>query len=172
MIKWNPFSHGSKNYELTHLWPEIWVYTQEAKGDKLAIVYNIQIIYSLHCFTKKKELDADATLDYSDTRETRTFCFDRYDYSFLLPEILRRLEKGYVYHTGKKNFMRIDKDENEEYEVFFVVNKSKLAGIDIQLYINSAYLRTRGKSPKAGKIKFSVVAFNTMNNKPIKVYRR
>jgi hypothetical protein len=172
MIKWNDFTLSGKDYPLSHLWPEIWTYTQAPKGDKPGINYNIRVIYSLHCFTKKIAIGDDENLKYSDDRETRTFCFDRYKSSLLLPEIIKRLGEGYVYNTDRQNFMRISDGILKGYEVYFTALKSKEPTVDIQLYISSAYLRTRGYSPKAGKIRFSVIAKKIKNNEKIKVHRR
>jgi len=165
MIYWNDFINAGVTYTLKHLHPEIWEFTQAAKGDKPAIVYKIKIIYSLHCFTVKDGTDRP----YSDNRETRNFCFDRYEDSKELPKIIKSLGSGYVYHTGRQNFLRIQ-GVDKEYEVFFTVTKTK--EVDLQIYIQSAYSRTRGHSPKAGKIRFSVIAHNTLTGKKIKPPRR
>lgn len=167
MIYWNDFVHDGKAYPLNHLHPEIWEFKQAAKGDKPERVYRTRIIYSLHTFAEEK-----GCLPYSDNRETRSFCFDRYKDSFMLPKIIKSIGKGYVFHTGRDNFLRIDTGEAQEYEVFFTVLKSKEKDVDLQIYIQSAYLRTKGHSPRAGKIRFSVISFNVMNNKKIKPHRR
>ncbi len=143
-----------------------------AKGDKPAQTYRIRIIYSLHCFTVMYQNSNDPALNYSDNRETRTFSYERYQLSFQLPKIIKTLEQGFVYHTGKRNFLRIDNANGEQLEVFFTVQKSKESELDLQLYVQSAYVRTKGNSPKAGKIRFAIVAYNTLNNKPIKPHRR
>jgi len=166
MIYWNDFVHDGITYPLGHLHPEIWEFKQASKGDKPEIVYKILIIYSLHCFTVK----GGTKLPYSDNRETRNFCFKRYEDSKMLPEIIKALGAGYVYHTGRQNFLRIDQGAAKEYEVFFTVTRTQNA--DLQIYIQSAYLRTRGHSPVAGKIRFAVIAHNTQKGKKIKPPRR
>lgn len=168
MIYWNNFLHNGVAYPLNHLHPELWVFTQPAKGDKPAINYTIRVIYSLHTFTTKEVGDRP----YSDNRETRNFCFNRYDDSKVLPQVIKAIGNGYVFHTGRDNFLRIDQGLDTEYEVFFTAIKSKEKNADIQLYIQSAYLRTRGDTPRAGKIRFSVIAFNIMRGKKIKPHRR
>ncbi|PKH88314.1 hypothetical protein [Colwellia sp. Bg11-28] len=166
MIYWNDFVCDGITYPLKHLHPEIWEFTQAAKGDKPEKVYKIRIIYSLHCFTVK----GGTKLPYSDNRETRSFCFTRYEDSKMLPEIIKTLEAGYVYHTGRQNFLRIDQGTAKEYEVFFTVTRTQ--GVDLQIYIQSAYLRTRGHTPKAGKIRFAIIAYNTLIGKKISPPRR
>lgn len=171
MIYWKSFQHQGNEFSLEHLHPKIWLYEQAATDTKPAIPYRIRVIYSLHCFTVMRD-ETKPKLDYSDDREIRTFCFDRYEWSKLLNEVIENLDEGHVYHTGRQNFLRIRSTSGSEYEVFFTLMKSKEKGVDLQLYVQSAYLRTRGSSPKAGKIRFSVIAYNTKANKPIKVHKR
>jgi hypothetical protein len=173
MIHWKPFIHDGREYELSHLHPETWAFEQAATDKNPARIYKIRIIYSLHCFTTKKlENNNDISLNYSDSRELRTFCFARHTASYQLQSIIRGLGNGYVFHTGEQNFLRIDNGAGEKYEVFFVVTRSRERDLDLQLYVQSSYVRTRGSSPKAGKIRFSVVAYNTLQNKKIKPPRR
>ena len=171
MIYWSPFHYQNIEYDLSHLHPMRWTLTQPAINGKPEKNYRFSVVFSLHTFTQSFEDRHDRELSYSDARETRAFCFNRYQDSFELPEIIQRLDQGYVFHTGKQNFLRIDKD-NGTYEVYFVVKRSKLPDIDLDIYVQSSYKRTKGNSPKAGKIKFTVVAYNTMNNRPIKPPRR
>jgi len=171
MIKWEAFSCNGKVYDLSHLWPDLWNYEQPSINNKPAKFYSIRIIYSLHCFTKGKEENHDPLLNYADARETRTFCLNRHNQSYGLPEIIKNIGNGYVLHTGKRNYLRVDIG-NAQYEVYFSVTRSDEKGVNLQLYVQSAYIRTHGGQPNAGKIKFSVVAFNTLNNKPIKPSRR
>jgi len=172
MINWLPFNGGGINYDLTHLWPEVWVYTHVGVNGKPDLVYRIRIIYSLHTFTKGLEPNHDVAFNYADARESRTFCPDRYNKSLQLPKIMKNLDRGHIFHTNSQNFMRIDNGAGLSYEVFFTVQRSSEVDNDLNIYVQSSYDRTRGNSPKAGKIKFSVIAYNTLHNKPIKVYRR
>lgn len=171
MIYWKVFRFQEKEFSLEHLHPRIWLYEQAATDTKPAIPYRVRVIFSLHCFTVMRD-ETKPDLDYSDDRETRTFCFDRYEWSKLLNEIIDTLGEGYVYHTGRQNFLRVRSASGVDYEVFFTLMKSSEKGIDLQLYVQSAYLRTRGNTPKAGKIRFSVIAHNTKANKPINVHKR
>ena len=171
MVEWEAFSHNEVTYDLSHLWPVLWLYEQPATKNKQARIYRIRIIYSLHCFTKGKEDHHDPLLSYADAREARTFCVDRHNQSYALPDVIKNIGNGYVLHTGHLNYLRVDIG-NSQYEVYFSVTRSNEEGADLQIYVQSAYIRTRGGQPKAGKIRFSVIAFNTLNNKPIKPPRR
>jgi glycerol-3-phosphate cytidylyltransferase-like family protein len=68
-----------------------------------------------------------------------------------------------VFHTGHQNFLRINKADGV-YEVYFTVRRSKDVNFDLEIYVQSAYKRTKGKSPNAGKIRFYMVAYNTLHN--------
>jgi hypothetical protein len=171
MIEWKAFSHCGETYDLSHLWPDLWNYEQPANKNKQAKIYRIKITYSLHCFTKGKEDHHDPLLGYADARETRTFCVDRHKHSYGLPEIIRNIGNGYVLHTGHRNFLRVDIG-NSQYEVYFSITRSTENEVDLHIYVQSAYVRTHGGRPKAGKIRFTVIAFNTLHNKPIKPIRR
>tara|TARA_R110001606_G_C15400859_1_gene652970 strand:+ start:1052 stop:1504 length:453 start_codon:yes stop_codon:yes gene_type:complete len=148
-----------------------WVLIQEARGGNPERTYRIETIFSLHTFTRSKEAHHDDDLSYSDSREQRTFCFERYKDSKHLPAIIRDMGMGYVQHTGHQNFLRIDTSHGT-YEIYFVVRRSKKSEFDLEIFVQSAYARSKGNSPKAGKIKFYVVAYNTLHNKPIKPPRR
>ncbi|MDH5302139.1 MAG: hypothetical protein OEW58_12330 [Gammaproteobacteria bacterium] len=173
MIYWQPFEYKGEVYSLGHLHPELWTFCQVKQGKNDA-VYRIQVTYSLHTFTKGLREEHSEDLAYSDNKEIRTFCFNRYEWSHSLPGAIKGLDQGYVYSTGKRNFLRIPKGDGSagEYEIFFTLTKASAQGVDLNLYVSSAYYRTYGSAPKAGKIRFGIAAFNIMHNKPIKVHRR
>jgi hypothetical protein len=171
LIYWEEFNYKGKAYSLEHLHPIKWTLTQAATQGKPERSYRFSVIFSLHTFTQKREDDHDPELAYSDPKETRTFCFHRHKASLQLQDVIFNLEKGYVFHTGHQNFLRIDKADGV-YEVYFTVRRSKHAGFDLEIYVQSAYKRTKGDSPNAGKIRFYVVAYNTLHNKPIKPPKR
>ena len=171
-IKWNEFEHENKNYKLDHLWPETVTFTVPAKGDLPEKNYRVQIIYSLHCFTRGMKDTDCATLKYSDSKEDRTFCFDRYDYSFHLPKIIRALNEGYVFHTNHSSYLRLDNNGPNHYEVHFTLSRTKQKEADLLLRVNSAFERTKGQTQKAGKVKFNILLKNTLLNKKTKPYKR
>ncbi|QLJ07234.1 heat-shock protein [Pseudoalteromonas sp. JSTW] len=153
---------------------------QEGKGGKSAKTYDFIIEYGLHCFTKgpnkhKGETlaDYDPALYYSDSRETRIFCFNRRALSFGLPDIVKAIDTKKCFHTGKGNFFIIElPNENnqlEEYEVYFNVARS---GAKLRLFVESAFIRDNeheSSQPKKKKINFFVIAYNRQINKNIKV---
>lgn len=154
---------------------------QTVSGDKPEKRYKFIIEFGLHCFTKapnekKNEKLSDFPSDryYSDSRETRIFCFDRHKLSFGLPEIARSLANRQCYHTGKGNFFLIEfinsNGQKEEYEVYFNVTRTTVKGL-LRLFITSAYIRDdehEGSQPEKKKINFFVIAHKIQINQKIK----
>lgn len=176
MIWWRPFNHQGKVYDLTHLHPRTVVYEQAAKGDKPSHRYTVEVIFGLHCFTRRIEVanPPDAALIYADNREPRVFDFRRYQLSRLLPDIIEDLPHGKCYHTGKGNFFSIEITEENgqrvEYNVFFAASRSSRKGV-INLFVQSAYIRDPQfamNRPDKRPIGFYVILFNTLNNRLIK----
>ncbi len=177
MIKWRPFFYKDKTYDLSHLHPFEMTLLQSASNDKPAREYQFVVSFGLHSFTRKV-IDSeknDPALHYKDSRETRVFCFHRYEHSKYLPTIIKTVEKRKCYHTGHSNYFIIELITQEknivEYEVYFAVSKSGQQKGKLNLFIQSAYTRDeihkRGQ-PKKKPIRFQIIAFNTLIGKPIK----
>ncbi|PLY11754.1 MAG: hypothetical protein C0631_18995 [Sedimenticola sp.] len=176
-MKWRPFTYQGTTYDLSHLHPFEWTYVLPATGDKPARHYPFVVTFSLHTFTKGIEDRAyvDTELLYSDSREEREFDFDRYELSKRLPEIVQSLGTRKCRHAQGGNFFTIDLiDEggaSRSYEVYFTASRSGKRQGRLNLFIQSAYERTRnhGARPESKPpIRFHVIAHNTLNNKPIK----
>ncbi len=157
-MKWKAFKHGGLEYSLDHLHPHIVSYTQPEKDGNPARVYRVLVKYSLHCFAIRAEPEHDPSLRYSDNRETRTFCFDRYQQSFLLPAIMSQLDKGHIYHTAHETFLRVDTELGGKYEVYFNATKTT-EDADALLFVQSAYIREVPQTKKHGKIKLWPLLF-------------
>jgi len=174
MIKWGEFTHKENTYSLKHVHPFEHEFIVPSVGGKPEIKYKIKIRFGLHCFTRGKKGTEDPLLFYKDNRECRIFCFDRYELSKRLRIIVTELLDRKCYHTGKSNYFTvdlIDKDGKEVgYEVYFIVSKCTNEKGVLNLYIQSAYPRTRNISTKKKKpIKFKIIAYNTMTGKDIKL---
>jgi hypothetical protein len=171
-MKWQPFLRQNISYDLAHLHPKYITYEQPSKTDKPATQYRVKVSFSMHCFTRglKEGERPDRTMLYSDTRETRVFDFQRYELSKLLPEIIENLTNRKCYHTGKGNFFTVeligDLGQRLEYDVFFAASRSG----GLALFVQSAYVRDaqHGSRPRAKPIRFEVILYNTLHNKPIK----
>lgn len=176
-MRWKPFQLQGTIYDLSHLNPRTHQYRQAAKGDKPERLYTVEIIFSLHCFTRRCA-DGEMPgrrLDYSDDRETRQFDFQRYELSRRLPAIVEGLQQRRCYHTGKGNFFSVEiinEDQTvTEYDIFFAASRSTRKGV-INLFVQSAYVRDdehNSNRPHRKPISFDVILFNTLNNKPITI---
>jgi hypothetical protein len=155
-------------------------FVQDPEPGKKEKRYKFIIEFSFHCFTRgpnkhkgEKLEDVDSSLHYSDSRDKRIWCFDRYKLSFFLPDIARGVSQKKCYNTGKGNFFLIDLVESDgsisEYEVYFKVTRAG-KGV-LRLYVESAYIRDAehgSAQPKKKKIRFFVIAYNVQKKKPIK----
>ena len=116
------FVFNGENYELSHLNTFLHKFIQEAKGNNPERVYECIIEFSHHCFTKSpnshtgENLDSyPADLHYVTSKETRVFCFERYDLSFKLPNLIRDL------HTLKCFFSK----DNKKFLTFKILNRNE-----------------------------------------------
>lgn len=165
-MKWNNFYYSGKEYDLSHLHPFQW----QLEG------YKFSVLFSMHCFTKKPLLDEphDETLYYHGPKEKdRVFCFDRYELSQQLPNIIRRLNERPCWHTHHGSFFTIElqssKGETKDYEVYFDVFKSGSGWMTLQ--IKSAYIRDtihKTARPRKRRIRFSVIAKNRAVGKKLR----
>ncbi len=175
-MKWKPFTYQGTVYDLSHLHPFEWTCVQEAKNSKPERRYYFDVKFSIHCFTKNIESTEkfEPELHYNDSRETRYICFDRYEQSKILPEIITSLHNRKCLHTGHGNYLTIELQEGDNepqsYEIYFTMSQSSKKG-KMNLFINSAYVRDRehGKPLKKKPIRFYVIAYNTLTNKKIRV---
>lgn len=178
---WNDFYHKGKNYSLGHLSEFQWTYTQAAQGSNPERSYKFIVEFGLHCFTYGPNKNKGETfeslpkdLHYSDSRETRAFCFKRWKLSLNLPRIAKEISCKSCFNTGKGNFFTIELiDEatgrTQEYEVYFKVTRVR-KGL-LRLFVQSAYIRDQEHNtaqPKKKKIGFFIIANNIQKNKPIK----
>lgn len=172
-IWWKPFTFEEQEYDLRHLHPYIITQSIEAKGKNPRREFRLNVSYSLHCFTRNpkdgEEISDD--LAYSDSREKRIFCFERWELSMKLPEIVRTLQQRRCLHTESEEFVTIEvvhKGRTFDYAVFFTVSKARKAeGAEINLFINSAHERFNELVYKK-PISFNIILINKYLNKGIK----
>lgn len=178
MIEWKPFVHEGITYDLSHLHPFVHTFEQPAKGGQPARAYQVQVIFSLHCFTHEADGSEDVTgpLGYADSRETRIFDFARYEQSKLLRDIVAALPTSPCFHTNHGNFFTVKSlnpatGQEETYEVYFTASRSSSKAAPLNLFVQSAYVRDRlhVNKPARKKIGVFVILHNTLNGRPIKV---
>lgn len=178
MIAWKPFTHEGASYDLSHLHPFVHTFEQAEQAGKPARSYPVQVIFSLHCFTRGADgiEDSKGPLGYADSRETRIFDFGRYAQSRQLPEIVRALPTSPCYHTNHGNFFTVRllnpaTGQEDTYEVYFTASRSSSKAVPLNLFVQSAYVRDRlhANRPSRKKIGFFVILHNILNGRPIKV---
>jgi hypothetical protein len=175
MIHWKPFEFDGVIYDLAHLHPRSLVYQQAATGGKPEREYKVDVIFSLHCFTRgiKPDEKPHQSLLYADSRERRIFDFERYALSNRLPQIVEELYRGKCYHTERGNFFVVEvlteQGKKLDYEVYFKASRAATKGV-VNLVVQSAYVRDviHSNRPKWKQISFMVILFNVSNKKPIK----
>ena len=174
-MRWTPFKFQGKVYDLNHLYPMRVKYLQPAKGAKPEHEYQVDIIFSSHCFTRGYAPGESASpeLLFSHDGETRVFDLTRHALSFHLPAIVEGLPARKCYHTEFGNFFVLELVTGVtsiEYEVFFKAYKATRRG-PVTRTVQSAYVRDKDHKkdkPRGKPIGFHVILFNTLNNKPIK----
>jgi hypothetical protein len=168
-LKWKPFELGDKSYDLSHLDPFSVEFVVEAKDGKPAQSYQIEIEFSMHCFTREIRSGDfySSAFEYSDSREARLFDEDRYQLSKRLPEIVRNVPRRKVFHGKDGNFCTVEKIPAEngarflDYEVFFKISRSRDV---LNLYVQSGYIPEDAKPLDRSKpVKFSTSAFKVRN---------
>lgn len=173
-MNWKAFRHEEQVYDLGHLNEFAYDLVVPAKDDKPAQTYRLNVMFSIHCFTRgpKKDESVPVALAYSDSRETRIFDFERYEQSKALRGIIETLNERKCFHDRHGSFYVFEMQDAEGrktyYSVFFSVSKSgQKAGLN--LYVTSAH--TRPESPYATNLKpirFSVIVHNVWTGKGVK----
>lgn len=175
MIRWAPFNYAGQTYALDHLHPRRITFVQPATANRPMLVYAVQVIYSLHCFTRKPKDGerTDSAMHYADARETRVFDFARYELSKQLPTVIEQLIDRKCFHSGRGNFFVVElttvAGEKAEYEIYFEASRAATKGI-VNLYVQSAYVRDRQHAdsrPKRKPIRFQIILHNVSTGKPI-----
>lgn len=172
---WDEHEQDGESYCLRHLHPFEWKSIQPGTKDKPDRNYLFDVKFSIHCFTRDPYSNEHIHESqwYSDSRESRVFCRERYLLSHQLPEIIRSTDKHKVLNTKKGNFLTIEVIDEEgnarDYHVYFSVSRSSKKKGFLNLYVQSAYPEDTGNRPKHLKpIGLYVIAFNTLTKKPIK----
>lgn len=177
-MKWKLFKYGGKTYDLSHLDSFSWIYEVMHGSDQQASKkYSINVNFSMHCFTKQPlhdQASCNSDLFYKEPKEdNRIFCFERYELSKKLPEIIKNLDHRNCWHTHHGHFFTIDlldqSGDSREYEIYFDVHKSNRGWLT--LVVKSAYVRDQKHGttqPRKRKIRFSVIVKNKYENKKLR----
>jgi hypothetical protein len=132
-VKWQAFVHDGTTYDLAHLHPRTLQFVRVAQGKEPSVEYQVDVIFSLHCFSDKVVPDTDPKLLYSDSRETRMFDFERYVLSKQLPAIVESFSQRKCFQTDRSDFVTVEVIREDatiaNYHVYFTVSKATTKGI-------------------------------------------
>lgn len=173
-MEWKDFEYQGDVYRLNHLHPLTFDLSIPASMGKPAQSYKINVIFSLHCFSRaaRQGEAIPPELAYSDSRETRIFDPERHRHSLVLPDIVKTLAEKQCFHDSHGNFYvfeMVEEDGSTQYySVFFTLSKAgKRAGLN--LFISSAHMRdARPYAHRVKPIRFRVLVHNTWAGKPVR----
>jgi hypothetical protein len=170
LIKFPAFTHAGTVYDLSHLDPSVVQYVQPGTGEDAAKVYNVNVIYTQHCFTRDiPHGDYDKALTCKDGREVRLFDVSRWELSKRLPGIVRALTERPCRHANENNFVTVEAITGDgdvvEYDIFFVASKAMRPGF-INLIIQSAYIREQKQTGK--RVSFLNILFSVVSGKKLR----
>lgn len=138
---WAPFSYKGLIYDLSHL-NEI---TVEVKDSSCA-TRKIAVTFADHCFTRDRKSDEEREklLDYPGcSRDDGIFCFRRYEFSKLLPEMIPDVVKGDVWNVQDDRCACVPTiDQNGQcvlYGIIFSLEKVKGLPVKLHMRVRSAY---------------------------------
>ena len=148
--------------DISHLAPCIVEYNvpADSKNNRPSRCYRVQVKYSDHCYTTKKE----------GSNTERIFNQQRYDLSKKLPFIIQNLLTLQCSFANGVNYYTINiTEDNQEYEVYFELYKAKGTG-SLHLIVHSAYVcdvERQKNRPKWESVRFSVILYSTLMGKKL-----
>jgi hypothetical protein len=165
LIQWQDHTpRAGECYSLKHLHPFELMHEMPALNNLSAVAVRIFVAFGLHAFTRDVEAQDRVEDRYSDNRETRCFCHERYKHSFRLPTIVREIptcRKLYFSRsfTGLVNYATFETAEGKTYAVYFDVMLYRKRGPNtVLMTIKSAYEHSDAKRDTTeGRIRFNVL---------------
>jgi hypothetical protein len=138
-MSWGTLNIAGVNYSLTHLDSRIIDVTPKAPRSP---TYRVLVSYGCHCFARDlKPGDPVSHHVADDGGRTRCFCVDRAAYSAHLPRIIRAAQQGQAYFSQDHNMVLVERLPGvvAPYAIFFNVRRSRQKGVDVNLFVASAY---------------------------------
>lgn len=171
VAKWRPFiDSNGQTYDLSHLDAHEATYSDIRNGK--TETYTFVVSYSFHCFAKDypHQTEAEkASLMYHTLKESRPFCFVRYELS---KKYLRQIvdafgdKKTRIGHAGYGSYATVTINTEEEGQViYFVPFKMYREKKLMRIHITSAY--PEDVMPKLDKVNFFNIAKNFRLGKPL-----
>lgn len=140
----------------------------------------IDVRFSNHCFSETfvAALHDETAVPVWDGPRRRVFCPIRYGLSQALLHILKGLPTAHVYQTPEANFLRIGVRNDGgagDYRVFFRVKRGADAGVDLKLFVESAYSPEPAQAlaiAHMSKVRFAVLIDKTLKGEKLKFHRK
>lgn len=162
--KWSSFTDSNgKVYDLSHLDAHEATYSDIRNGKKET--YTFIVSYSFHCFAKDyphQSEEEKASLMYHAPKESRPFCFIRYELSKkYLRQIIDALgdKQTRIGHAGYGSYATVTINTKEEGQIiYFVPFKMYREKKLMRIHITSAY--PEDVRPKLDKVNFFNIAKN------------
>lgn len=125
-----------------------------------------RVSFGLHTFTRDW-LDTDP-LDHKMIAdgEVRCFCPTRHQLSLDLPAILQAACGGNAHFCKGRNYLLVRQVDGEPYAIFFDVEKARQKGVDVMVFVDSAYMKPN-LPKKIPAIGFAKLLEKTAKGEPI-----
>jgi hypothetical protein len=101
----------------------------------------VLVSYGLHCFARELQPGDHPDFHIPDNGKFRCMCPSRTALSKNLPGIIRAAAKGLAFFSQDKNMLLVEELDGRlgPYAVFFNVRKSRKRGLDVVMFVASAY---------------------------------
>lgn len=168
-IHWKDHVAGrGERFSLEHLHPFMRELALPASRSHESHLVQLHVSSGLHTFTRATLGTDSPRNSYTDNREVRTFCRERYERSFALPAIFRTIESrrcefARSFH-GTVNYVVVESSPGDRYAAFFDLRRITRPGASaVHLMVQPAYVLDRDKpSPGTGRIHFNALLGHTL----------
>jgi hypothetical protein len=137
-MSWGKPVIGGVERDLTHLDSAVMTVTSPLPG---AAAIRVLVTFGCHCFAR--DLQAGDPVDHHipDGLVPRCFCLDRYANSTHLWRIIRGAAGGLAFFSQDSNMLLVERLPGliGPYAIAFNVRKSSARGIDVAMFVASAY---------------------------------
>lgn len=166
-MEWRPKRIAGRVYDLNHLHPFLLEVKPKAEN---APTYVVRVSFGLHCFTRGLMADDGLDLYVRHDRELRCFCFERYELSKELADMIRYAAGGRAYFGEKANFLIVESvsKANAPYVAFFGIEKAKKKdSYDAAMFVTSAHLRP-ALPDRLPAVSFATVVDYSVRGQPLR----
>lgn len=132
-------------------------------GDLNARMLKAKVSFGMHTFTVKRKPEHTPDLFMGAVTKPRSFCPIRHACSLHLPQQIRKAGErgGMAFKSHAGNFLVVDRIPvvKNEYAAVFKLEASSTPGIDVQMFVISAY------APDVPKRNLKAISFYTLMRK-------